>query len=82
MRQIFFNMQAGLLAKEQLKPGQPCPVCGSVEHPAPCELAEEHSEITREKLDEMSLKIEKLRAEQETCALRHMQQARWQRKKN
>ncbi len=70
MRQIFFNMQAGLLAKEQLKPGQPCPVCGSVEHPAPCELAEEHSEITREKLDEMSLEIEKLRAEQETCALR------------
>lgn len=68
MRQIFFNMQAGLIAKEQLKPGQPCPVCGSVEHPAPCELAEEHSEITREKLDEMSLKIEKLRAEQETCA--------------
>ncbi|WP_294784882.1 SMC family ATPase [uncultured Eubacterium sp.] len=68
MRQIFFNMQAGLIAKEQLKPGQPCPVCGSVEHPAPCELAEEHSEITREKLDEMSLKIEKLQAEQEACA--------------
>lgn len=68
MRQIFFNMQAGLIAKEQLKPGMPCPVCGSVEHPAPCELAEEHSEITREKLDEMSLSIEKLRAEQETCA--------------
>lgn len=35
MRQIFFNMQAGLIAREQLKPGQPCPVCGSLEHPAP-----------------------------------------------
>lgn len=70
MRQIFFNMQAGLIAKEQLKPGQPCPVCGSVEHPSPCELAEEHSEITREKLDGMSLEIEKLRAEQESSALR------------
>ncbi len=70
MRQIFFNMQAGLIAKEQLKPGQPCPVCGSVEHPAPCELAEEHSEITREKLDEISLQIETMRAEQEACALR------------
>ena len=68
MRQIFFNMQAGLIAKEQLKPGQPCPVCGSTEHPSPCELAEEHSEITREKLDEMSLEIEKLRAAQENCA--------------
>ena len=70
MRQIFFNMQAGLIAKEQLKPGMPCPVCGSTEHPSPCELAEEHSEITREKLDEMSLEIEKLRAEQEECASR------------
>ena len=50
MRQIFFNMQAGLIAREQLKPGQPCPVCGSLERPAPCELAEEHSTLTREKL--------------------------------
>ncbi len=68
MRQIFFNMQAGLIAREQLKPGQPCPVCGSIEHPSPCELAEEHSEITREKLDEMSLSMEELRAKQETYA--------------
>lgn len=68
MRQIFFNMQAGLIAKEQLKPGQPCPVCGSIEHPSPCELAEDHSEITREKLDEMSLSIEELRAKQENYA--------------
>ncbi|MFR7829965.1 MAG: hypothetical protein ACLU3F_00220 [Blautia wexlerae] len=50
MRQIFFNMQAGLIAREQLKLGQPCPVCGSLEHPAPAELAEEHSTLTREKL--------------------------------
>ena len=68
MRQIFFNMQAGLIAKEQLRPGEPCPVCGSIEHPFPCELAEQHSEITREKLDEMSLKMEHLRSEQEKYA--------------
>ena len=68
MRQIFFNMQAGLIAREQLKPGQPCPVCGSIEHPSPCELTEEHSEITREKLDEMSLSMEELRAKQENYA--------------
>lgn len=68
MRQIFFNMQAGLIAREQLKPGQPCPVCGSLEHPSPCELAEEHSEITREKLDMFSADIERLRAVQENCA--------------
>ena len=68
MRQIFFNMQAGLIAREQLKPGQPCPVCGSLEHPAPCELAEEHSTLTREKLDEMSVSVEERRKEQESCA--------------
>ena len=41
MRQAFLNMQAGLLAREELKPGQPCPVCGSLEHPDPCRLDEE-----------------------------------------
>ena len=68
MRQIFFNMQAGLIAREQLKPGQPWPVCGSLEHPAHCELAEEHSTLTREKLDEMSVSVEERRKEQESCA--------------
>ena len=68
MRQMFFNIQAGIIAREQLKPGQPCPVCGSLEHPAPCELAEEHSTLTREKLDEMSVSVEACRAEQESCA--------------
>lgn len=68
MRQMFFNLQAGLIAREQLKPGQPCPVCGSREHPAPCKLAEEHSTLTREMLDERSIFLEKCRKDQEARA--------------
>ena len=36
----FLAMQAGLLAAE-LQEGKPCPVCGSLEHPAPCRLETE-----------------------------------------
>ena len=32
--QVFLDSQAGILAAG-LKPGHPCPVCGSLEHPAP-----------------------------------------------
>ena len=34
VKERFYASQAGLLAA-QLKEGQPCPVCGSTEHPAP-----------------------------------------------
>lgn len=33
--QAFMRAQAGILAREQLKPGEPCPVCGSISHPSP-----------------------------------------------
>lgn len=32
--QLFFDAQAGILSK-RLQKGMPCPVCGSLEHPAP-----------------------------------------------
>ena len=39
----FMRSQAGLLAQE-LKTGEPCPVCGSVNHPKPCPLAPESAD--------------------------------------
>ena len=67
-RRIFLNMQAGLLAREQLRPGKPCPVCGSLDHPHPCETPEEHRELTRDKLEEWNQRINELRTVQEKAA--------------
>ena len=52
LRQRFLDGQAGLLARE-LKPGKPCPVCGSTSHPAPCRLPDENISVDREKLEMM-----------------------------
>lgn len=64
-RTYFLDAQAGFLAKEELKPGKPCPVCGSTEHPHPCELSEEHQDMTREAIEELSKEVEKLQTKQE-----------------
>ena len=64
----FLDAQAGFLAKEKLKPGQPCPVCGSLEHPHPCELGEEYQELTRETVDQLSREVSRLQKKQEETA--------------
>lgn len=48
VKERFYASQAGLLAAE-LKEGQPCPVCGSTEHPAPARPAYEPA--TKEQLE-------------------------------
>ena len=57
---LFLDFQAGFLAREKLKEGQPCPVCGSLEHPSPCTLSEDHTHLTREMIEKLG---------QETAAL-------------
>lgn len=66
-RQDFLDAQAGFLASELME-GMPCPVCGSTEHPRPCVMKEDHSELTREGIDLLEKETEKLRAEQENLS--------------
>ena len=65
---VFLDAQAGFIAREKLRPGEPCPVCGSTEHPAPCVLTDEHKEITRELLDELAGETAELGRRQEEKA--------------
>lgn len=41
LQERFFCEQAGILARERLVFGKPCPVCGSLDHPAPAVLPED-----------------------------------------
>ena len=49
LRSAYYLSQAGIIAKEELKDGLPCPVCGSLEHPSPARLTE--SSVTREQFE-------------------------------
>lgn len=66
-RKAFLDEQAGVLARE-LRPGMPCPVCGSLEHPTPYPWREEHEAITREAIEAMERNVGVLRSEQEHLA--------------
>ena len=63
----WYDAQAGILAAD-LEEGKPCPVCGSVHHPAPCTVPAHAENITRESLDQLKEKAEKLRKAWENAA--------------
>lgn len=69
VRRIYLNAQAGFLAREKLKEGEPCPVCGSVEHPNPCRLEEEQKEITSQTIENLKEETQRFKARQEQMAL-------------
>lgn len=68
LRTLFLNTQAGFIAREQLRPGEPCPVCGSLEHPSPCRLEGEHRQLDRETIETLAKEVESLRSVQEQAA--------------
>ena len=61
----FLDAQAGFIAKEKLREGQPCPVCGSIEHPHPCQLSGQHQNLTREMIDALAREVSALQKEQQ-----------------
>lgn len=67
MRKAFLDAQAGFLARE-LRPGQPCPVCGSLEHPHPSPWTKEQENLSRETIDALGEEAETLRVKQEHAA--------------
>ena len=67
-RTAYLDAQAGFLAAEKLREGEPCPVCGSLSHPHPCALSDEHKNLTREAVDALMAEAAALQKEQEKKA--------------
>ena len=68
LRQAFLDNQAGILAKG-LVTGEPCPVCGSLEHPKPFVFNGYEKDITKEMLQSAREEKERLDDEQKKISL-------------
>ena len=60
LKDAYARHQIARLARE-LKPGTPCPVCGSVDHPHPAELEGTGKLVTDAEMDVAAKKVEKQR---------------------
>ena len=64
----YLDAQAGILALEKLREGEPCPVCGSLDHPHPCHLEGDVSNITRKDLEALTRELADCQKRQERAA--------------
>ncbi|MCD7765349.1 MAG: SMC family ATPase [Lachnospiraceae bacterium] len=67
VRAAYLDAQAGVLARS-LADGEPCPVCGSWEHPHPAEIG--HSAVSQEALDSLEKTADELSEKQKDLAAR------------
>ncbi len=77
---IFLQEQAGILA-EGLKADMPCPVCGSIEHPAPAKLSEQavsEEEVKQAKADRERAEKQRQEAENQYRFKEEEQKRQWQ----
>lgn len=63
LEEAFLRSQAGIIART-LADGEPCPVCGSAEHPAPAEIPGDS--VTEAKLKKASEAKDKVQSKRET----------------
>lgn len=53
---------------DRLEDGQPCPICGAVEHPAPCWIGADVEDISEETLEAVKGEVEALNKKQSDAA--------------
>lgn len=63
LNRVFLNNQAGVLAQSLIE-GEPCPVCGSIDHPNPFVFKAGEEIPSQEKVQELEEKVNKLNIQQ------------------
>ncbi|MCM1315308.1 MAG: SMC family ATPase [Alistipes senegalensis] len=56
----FLDLQAGIIARDELRSGEPCPVCGSREHPSPCRIPAEYINLDSQTIEKLKNEVSSL----------------------